>query len=140
MGTAYNPEESSWLGDFVHEQTRALDVVASWGSLCDTYRALEFSDPLNDATRLEEFKWIIKQMNSFLTKQRTKLNSCRDLDSMVEYLRNSFSPEGKVNLDQRKALAYQKLRQVWILQMITMLQERKEQEVQEDVWTNGDDE
>lgn len=111
------------LHDWVEEQTRQLDVVASWESLCDTYMALQFSDPLSDTVRLEEFKWIIKEMNKFLTRMRSKLMSCRDPNSMVETLRDSFTPSGHVAIENRKALAYQKLRQRWVLQMIAQLEQ-----------------
>lgn len=131
------------LHDWVEIETRALDVVASWESLCDTYRALEFSDPLSDTVRLEEFKWIIKQMNQFLARQRKKLLSCRNSDAMMEALSTSFTPEGKVNIDQRKALAFQKLRQRWITSMMARLNqltiELNEMEESENGWTdNGD--
>lgn len=109
------------LNDFVEEETRALDVVASWENLCDVYRALEFSDPLSDTVRLEEFKWIIKEMNKFLTRMRNKLLICKDKESMQMTLENSFIPTGKITIDSRKALAFQKLRQRWITRMLMMI-------------------
>lgn len=144
MDTDSNGIEKDVLHDWVEQETRPLDIVASWESLCDTYRALEFSDPLSDTARLEEFKWIIKQMNAFLTRQRKKLMSCTSTSAMREALMASFTPEGKVNIDGRKALAFQKLRQRWISQMLSMMvqlmqeiQEAKEmEEGNQSGWTN----
>ena len=62
------PESTTSVRDWVEEETRHIDVVASWESLCDTYEALRFSDPMTDAERLDEFKWVVQQMNVFLSK------------------------------------------------------------------------
>ena len=86
------PESTTSIRDWVDEETRHIDVVASWESLCDTYDTLRFTDPLSDAERLEEFRWIVQQMNSFLTKIRTKLLSCKDMEAMVDMLTASFTP------------------------------------------------
>lgn len=109
------------LDELVESETRALDVVASWESLCDTYRALEFSDPLSDSVKLEEYKWIIREMNKFLSRMRGKLRTCKDADAMRDFLQGSMTPTGKVNIDGRRSLAYQKLRQRWIVRMLMML-------------------
>lgn len=129
--------------EWVDEETRHIDVVASWESLCDTYDALRFTDPLSDAERLDEFKWIVQQMNVFLTKVRAKLLSCKDLEAMAEVLGNSFTPSGKMDLSARRALVYQKLKQQWVRTELARLQElaRMMQEKEEqDGWTErGDD-
>lgn len=117
------------LLDLVDEETRPLDVVASWESLCDTYRTLEFSDEISDQARIEEYKWIIQQMNAHLSRARKKLMSCKDTDSAMEVLENMFTPSGKVNLTGRMDLAYQKLRQRWVMRMLNQMEmlEAKEQ-------------
>lgn len=115
---------------WVDEETRHIDLVASWENLCDTYDALKFTDRLSDADRLEEYKWIVQQMNSFMTKIRTKLLTCKDIDAMIILLGKSYTPAGKVDLSTRKALVYQKLRQRWIAMAIIHLK-TKEMEVQD---------
>lgn len=125
--------------DWIDEETRHIDVVASWESLCDTYDALRFSDPLSDVERLEEFRWIVQQMNSFLTKIRTRLLSCRDMEAMLEVLGMSFIPSGKVELGSRKALVYQKLRQQWVRSAMAKLSTMMEQEKGDrDGWSERD--
>ncbi len=130
-------QESFSIKDWIEEETRHIDVVASWESLCDTYDALRFTDHLSDAERLEEYKWIVQQMNSFLTKIRTKLLSCRDMEAMVEALKTSYIPAGKMDLSARRALVYQKLRQRWmgatISQLMTMLEQQEMED--QDGWT-----
>ena len=115
-------ESATSIRDWINEETRHIDVVASWESLCDTYDALRFTDPLSDAERLDEFKWIVQQMNSFLSKIRTKLLSCKDLKAMVEMLTLSMTPSGKVELGTRQALVYQKLKQQWLRTTAVRLQ------------------
>ena len=113
--------EKSVLHDWVESETRALDVVASWESLCDAYRILEFIDPINDTVRLEEFKWIIKQMNAHLGRARRKLLTCRDVESTRQVLEEMYYPTGDVKLTGRADLAYHKLRQRWVSQMLAQL-------------------
>lgn len=119
-------ESITSIRDWVDEETRHIDVVASWESLYDTYDMLRFTDSLSDAERLEEFKWIVQQMNSFLTKIRTKLLSCKDVETMIEALGTSFTPAGKMELSSRRTLAYQKLKQQWLrtemMRLSTMIQ------------------
>jgi len=118
------------IHDWIEEETRHIDVVASWESLCDTYDALRFTDQLSDAERLGEYKWIVQQMNSFLTKIKNKMTSCRDIESMIEMLGKSFSPAGKMELNERRTLVYQKLRQQWIRTTMTKLQMIQEQQME----------
>ena len=108
------------LHDWIENETCALDVVASWETLCDVYRTLEFNDPLSDAMRMEEFKWIIAEMNKHLSRARRKLMSCSSPESMKEALTDMFvSTEAKVS--NRMDLTYHKLRQMWVSQMIAKL-------------------
>lgn len=113
--------DKSSLHDWVDLETRHIDVIASWENLCSTYDALRFSDPLPDVDRLEEYKWITQNMNRFLTKMRNKLLTCINREAMIEVLHRSLNPTGKVELGTRQALAYQKLRQQWIMSAITKL-------------------
>ena len=114
--------EKSVLHDWVESETAALDVVASWESLCDAYRVLDFIDPISDTVRLEEFKWIIKQMNAHLGRARRKLLSCKDIPSTREALEEMFYPTGDVKLTGRTDLAYHKLRQRWVSRMLAQLE------------------
>lgn len=110
------------LHDWIDAQTVHLDVVASWETLCMTYDELRFIDQIPDATRLDEFKWIIKEMNKFLSRMRTKLMNCKDADAVRKALQDSFTPMGQVNLSDRQSLCYQKLRQSWIRSMLKNLE------------------
>ena len=108
------------LHDWIMEETRALDVVASWETLCDVYRTLEFSDQLSDAVRMEEFKWIVAEMNKHLSRSRKKLLSCKDPDSTRESLAGMFTSTG-TQVRNRMDLTYHKLRQMWVRQMLAKL-------------------
>lgn len=108
------------LHDWVEEECRALDVVASWETLCDVYRTLEFTDPLSDAMRMEEYKWIIGEMNDHLSRARKKLLTCTDPDSMMEILKGMFVSKG-AKVSNRMDLTYHKLRQMWVSRMIGQL-------------------
>ncbi len=130
--------EKDELHDWVENETRALDVVASWETLCDVYRTLEFNDPINDAMKLEEFKWIIENMNRHLTSARKKLLSCPDPESMKETLSKMFISE-QAKVSDRRSLTYHKLRQMWVSRMIATLDTmmtREEIEDGRDYWND----
>lgn len=114
--------ESSLIQSWADENTRQLDLTASWENLCETYETLRFSDPITDDVRLEEFKWIIKEMNKFLTRIRTKLMTCKNLEAAKTVLMDSFTPTGKVSIENRKSLTYHKLRQQWILMSVNQIE------------------
>ena len=113
--------EKSILHDWIENETHALDVVASWETLCETYRILEFVDPISDTVKMEEFKWIIREMNKHLTRARKKLLTCKDIQTTRTALEEMFKPSGDVTISCRSDLAYQKLRQRWITQMLARL-------------------
>ena len=115
-----NPIEKTFLHDWVEKETHALDVVASWETLCDVYRNLEFNDPINDATKMEEFQWIISEMNKHLTRARSKLLNCPDPETMRDVLLKMFTSTG-TKVSNRMNLTYHKLRQMWVGQMINQL-------------------
>ena len=119
------------LHDWVDAETRHVDVVASWESLCDTYDTLRFADQLSDAERLEEYRWIVQQMNSFLSKIRTKLMTCKDTDAMMDLLNTTYTPASQADLRTRKALVYQKLRQQWVRMAMTSLRMMTQEETEE---------
>ena len=125
------------LRDWIESETIHIDIIASWESLYDTYESMKFTDVLSDEERLDEFKWIIQQMNSFLTKMRSKLLTCKDAEAIVELLRKNYTPSGKMELSTRKALVYQKLRQQWIRTKILVMETAIEDETEEeqDGWT-----
>ncbi len=125
-------ESAGSLREWIDAETRHIDVVASWESLNDTYDALRLTDPLSDAERLEEYKWIVQQMNSFLTRMRTRMLSCKDLEAMTEMLGASFTPVGKMELGTRRALVYQKLRQQWVRTEMMRVQAMMAQEEMEE--------
>jgi hypothetical protein len=121
-------ESATSIHDWVDEATRHVDVVASWESLCDTYDTLRFTDQLSDAERLDEYKWIVQQMNVFLTKIRKRLLSCKDASAMTEVLQASFTPAGKMDLSERRSLVYQKLKQQWVRTTMTRIEMMEEQD------------
>lgn len=130
-------ESDTDVREWVDEQTRHVDVVASWESLCDTYETLRFSDPLSDAERLDEYKWIVQQMNSFLTKIRTKLMACKDQEAMIRMLSATLVPAGRMELGARRALVYQKLRQQWVMSTIAELRMMTESQTETEDYEDG---
>lgn len=115
--------EEGYLHDLVDNETRALDVIASWENLCDAYRALEFTDPLSDTVKLEEYKWIIKQMNAHLTRARKKLMTCKDIKAARMCLLDMFNTSENASITSRRDIAYQKLKQRWVSSMLSQMEQ-----------------
>lgn len=114
------------LHDWIEEETRSIDIVASWETLCDVYRTLEFCDPLSDSIRMEEYKWIVTEMNKHLSRSRKKLLSCTTPQAVRDALANMFtSTDAKVT--NRMDLTYHKLRQMWVGRMLVQLDMMAEQ-------------
>lgn len=122
-------DEDSWISDWAEANCRHLDVVASWETLCDVYATLKFEDPLTDMERLEEFKWIIAEVNKFLTRQRNTLRSCKTFEAAVEKLKDAMVPQGRVFLDTRKQIVYHKLRIRWLTMAISQMRSQMIEEV-----------
>lgn len=116
------------IHDLIDIETRHIDVVASWENLYSAYDTLRFTDHLSDNERLDEFKWVVQQMNAFLTRIRTKLLICKDIDAMLETLSQNVVPKGKTELVERRALVYQKLKQQWIKSLAIRLNTMREEE------------
>lgn len=114
--------EKQILEGLVDNETRHLDFVASWETLNNVYDTLRFKDDINDSTRLEEYRWIIGQLNSFLAKVRTKLMKAKDFDAAIHSLEEVF-PVSDATINNRKTLAYYKLKQQWISRLATAIQQ-----------------
>ena len=111
------------LTKWVIEQTRHLDLVASWETLLDVYATLGFTDPINDNSRLDEFKWIIRETNKFLTRLRNGLNKAKDFEAARDYLSEQYLASSQTSITTRQMLAYHKLKQRWTAQAINYLSE-----------------
>lgn len=130
------------VDEWIISETEQLDLITNWEEMLSVYDAMRFHDELTDSEKIEEFKWIITQTNKFMTIIRKSLLNCQDLESMIDYLKERIVPKGDINLQDRKALAFQKLRQRWVLntiqkmeQMVAMTITTKEDI---DVWTGYD--
>lgn len=122
MESIGNHTEKDDLHDLIEIQTTPVDIIASWENLCTVYDTLRFVDDINDAMRLEEFKWIVKEMNKHLSRAKTKLMKCEDPESAKMSMINMMSQNGQMNLTSRREIAYQKLKQIWIMNMIQMVE------------------
>lgn len=99
-----------------------LDLIASWEELCYIYEILKFKDPIDDKRRADEFKWIIGQTNTFLTKVKKVLlgddkrnKGIFSIDDAIEYLKTQVNSEAT---DSRESIAYNRQKQQWVIQAI----------------------
>jgi hypothetical protein len=113
--------ESVVLADWADRECRHLDLIASWEILFSTYEALGFKDQITDEVRLTEFKTVIGELNKFLTRMRNGLMKTKDIDGAVAYLTQHANTADMNNVKGRASVAYNKLKQQWIGQSISIL-------------------
>jgi hypothetical protein len=121
MPSSDSLSESVVLADWADKECRHLDLVASWEVLLSAYDFLGFTDEIADEVRLAEFKTVIGEMNKFLTRMRNGLMKTRDIDDAVAFLTQHANTADMNNVKGRASVAYNKLKQRWIGQSISVL-------------------
>lgn len=119
--TSLGWSESDTLAEWADREFRHLDLIASWETLLAVYDALNFIGPDNDEARLSEFKTVITELNKFLTRMKNGLAKTKDIESAVEYLSQHASTADMNQVRTRPSIAYNKLKQQWIAQSISVL-------------------
>ena len=113
--------EKDLLALWVEENCRHLDLIASWDELVYIYEQMKFLDSINDAIRLDEFKAIMIETNRFLTRMKTGLLSCADLSTAIDFLKQQANTREMGSIKTRPQIAYNRLRQQWVIQSIKVL-------------------
>lgn len=115
--------EKELLENWISNNTTHIDFVASWEELLNIYDVLRFTEDLSDQNRMEEFKWIIAEMNKFLTRMNTSMNGASDIISVIKVLQKHMNSQQPQNINTRKSLAYNKLKQRWVVQSINEMKQ-----------------
>lgn len=119
--------EKEILLGWVEDNCRHLDLIASWDELVFIYEQMKFLDEINDSIRLSEFKEIVQEVNKFLTRMRTGLNTCTDLEGAIEFLKKHVDVKDVSSIKTRSQLAAHRSKQQWVIQAIKILYSTKEQ-------------
>jgi hypothetical protein len=114
--------ESTVLAEWAERECRHLDLIASWEILLSVYEVLGFDGPGNDEQRLTEFKTVITELNKFLTRMRNGLAKTKDIDAAIEFLAGAANTSDLNAVKTRASVAYNKLKQRWVMQSIAVLQ------------------
>jgi hypothetical protein len=114
--------ESTVLAEWAERECRHLDLIASWETLLTVYEVLGFHGPNNDEQQLTEFKTVITELNKFLTRMRNGLTKTTDIDDAIEFLAGHANTADMNAVKTRASVAYNKLKQRWIAQSVSVLQ------------------
>jgi hypothetical protein len=117
--------ESTVLAEWAEKECQHFDLIASWELLLVAYETLGFSNSVDDAMRLTEFKRIITEINKFLTRMKTGLASTTSAENAIEFL-GSHTNTDMAAVKDRQSVAYNKLKQRWLAQAIGTLQQAVE--------------
>jgi len=115
--------DSLVLAEWADRECRHLDLIASWETLLAVYEALGFIGPGDDDRRLEEFKTVIGELNKFLTRMKNGLAKTTDIEDAVEFLKGHINTSDMNSVRTRPSIAYNKLKQQWLMQSIRILME-----------------
>lgn len=113
--------ESVILAEWVEMECEHLDLIASWETLLSVYQTLGFQGPDSDDLRLAEFKTIITEVNKFLTRMRNGLSKVSSAEDAISFLMSHAGTADVNTVRTRPSVAYNKLKQRWILMAVTML-------------------
>ena len=119
-------DESLVLASWASEECTHLDIVGAWDTLLAVYSSLGFEGPSDDIERIAEFKVVIAETNKFLTRMRNGLNKAHSVEDAIEFLTNHANTKDASTLDNRPAVAYNRLKQHWIRQSIASLRNAME--------------
>lgn len=113
--------ESTILAEWAERECRHLDLIASWETLLSVYETLGFQGPDSDEMRLTEFKAVITETNKFLTRMKNGLARTTDINDAIEFLSAHANTSDMNGVRTRPNIAYNKLKQRWITQSISVL-------------------
>ena len=102
--------EASLLHQWAEDRFQPIDLVASWTTLVETYKQLEFLDQLDDEARIKEFKQVTKECNRALTRYRNAVQKCFTIEAAIEYLKSQFKAGRQADVVSRPDIAYQSLK------------------------------
>jgi hypothetical protein len=114
--------ESRILADWAEKECQHVDLIASWETLLAVYDVLGFDGPDNDEIKLAEFKQVVGELNKFLTRMKNGINKSATISDAVEFLMSYSSTTDMTGIRTRSSVAYNKLKQRWIVQSISVLQ------------------
>lgn len=104
-----------------------------WANI-DGYYQNMFHDDISDEQRIDEYKYIVQQLNKYISKRKEeliKLDSMEDMAGQVIVWLGESSQYG----GSRKELVYNFLRDAWLREVLSALSTMLEQvEEQDEEW------
>lgn len=119
-------QSSDWsdslvLAEWADRECRHLDLIASWEELLSVYAAMGFRGPDTDDQQLVEFKAVITELNKFLTRMKNGLAKAQSVEAAIEFLSESAYATEMNQVKSRQGIAYNKLKQHWVMRSIMTL-------------------
>lgn len=113
-----------------------FDTLDSWQLFNSKYQQLSFNDPIDDATRIAEYKYIGEQLRKYINRRESVLRKDSDpyriRDQLFDYLKTA-----KTELTDRKSVVYCSIRNDWLRQLsaqMMMIIEEMERQDEVDEW------
>ena len=106
-------------------------LIGWWDTIRAKYAQFGFCDVMTDEQTIEEFDYIAKQLNRYISTHQREILENRDLDTMREVV-TALHAKAEDAGKERKKLVYTSLRDDWLVGLILgiegMMQEPGEEE------------
>ena len=96
------------------------NILGYWGDIQARYNMMGFTDKLTDKDKIEEYDYITRQLNKYISSHKVQITKSNDLDTMlavVEELHSKAPFEAK----ERKTLVYMAMRDSWLEGLYTLI-------------------
>ena len=99
------------------------NLIGYWPDIQQRYKMMGFTDQLTDKEKIEEYDYITKQLNKYLSAHHDEvLSKCdSDLSMMLGVIKNLLDKAPTVTKD-RKSLVYMAMRDDWLIGMYNLLE------------------
>lgn len=101
--------------DTINSYFQVPDQIQMWPIIAEKYKEFGFTDPISDATRIEEYGYITDQFTKFVFRQQSEIEECGNSLERIQKAAASIVPKDRVKATSRKELAYRSLRDEWLM-------------------------
>lgn len=113
------------------------NLIGWWDNIRNKYAQFGFTDVMSDEETIEEFDYIARQLNRYISSHQKEILENSDLIAMRDTVINLHS-KAEDAARERKKLVYASLRDDWLVGLVmfieSLMQETVEEEEINDEW------
>lgn len=119
----------------ISDNFQTFTLISRWTTLDSVYKLLHFNYP-DDQTRVDEYIWIVHQLNKFISRQETSLGKCLPkledvLNKLNQVIENGVCEIKEGNQSSRAQIVYYYLRDDWLIGTKNLINQAIQKEKEE---------